>query len=698
MNKIVVLAEKPSQAQAYADSFNKSNKENGYFIVSDDNFENTIITYGFGHLVSLYSPDEYDSKFENWKLDTLPILPDPFKFKIGKGKTKQYTIVKKHLDEADTIIIATDTDREGEAIARLIINLSGNSHKEIKRLWINSLEKEEIQKGFNNLRNGEEFYSSYKEAETRQFADWLVGMNLSRLYTLYMQKNGMKGAFSIGRVQTPTLNLIYQKNKEIEDFISKPFYELYSNFSNEKGKYIGKYEDRFDSIDKLNNFKEENKLDNTKGIIKEIKTEEKKQYPPKLFSLSDLQSALNKKYNFGASETLEIIQSLYEKKILSYPRTDCNHIGSAEFEYLKRNLSKYLKVVDEKIENPQIKEDKRYVDSKKVQEHYAIIPTRTVPDFTKLSKKEIEAYKTIVYRTLSIFETPYIFNETTIITNINSISFKTTGKIEKSLGWKRLLVDNDKEQDKPLPNVVKGDKVQSELEVKEGNTSPPKHYTEGTLITSMKNVGRIVENEEDKGILKETEGIGTEATRANVIETLKKQEYILIEKNKIIVSEKGKTLCNVLKGNEITNAELTAKWEKYLRKIRQNEGTQEVFLESIIRFINHLIESASKTFNDSEIKDNVKEIDNKNKVGDCPKCKENVIDKGKFYGCSSYPTCKFTLSKDFRKKKLTKKNISDLLEKKETIVTNLKSKSDKKYNAKVVMNDENYIEFKEFAK
>lgn len=698
MNNVVFLAEKPSQASAYAEAFTKSKRENGYYIVSNDEYKNAIITYGYGHLVNLYSPDDYDKNLKQWKLNTLPILPDHFKFKVGNGKSKQYKIVKDLLDKADTIIIATDGDREGEAIARLIINLSKNSHKTLKRLWINSLEKEEIQKGLNNLKNGEDFYSIYKEAETRQIADWLVGMNLSRLYTLHMQKNGMEGVFSIGRVQTPTLFLIYQRNKEIEEFISKPFYELFSNFTHEKGEYQGKYSDRFNTIEELDNFKEKNKLEESKGIVEEVITEEKKIYPPKLFSLSDLQSAANKVFGLGASETLKIMQSLYEKKIVSYPRTDSNYIGSPEFDYLKSNLSNYLNLVGEVIELPQLSENKRYVDGSKVQEHYSIIPTRTLPDLTKLNDNERKIYEMILYRTLAIFEVPYIYDETKITTKVNDISFKTTGKIEKEIGWKRLIKEDNQNKDTPLPNVSKSDNVDSDLETKKGKTSPPKYYTEGTLITAMKNIGRISEDEENKDILKETEGIGTEATRANVIETLKKQEYIMVQKKNILVSEKAKTLCEIIKDDEISNADMTAKWEKYLKKIRNEVGTQETFIKSITNFINHLIETVPNTFSNSEIKTHVKEIDNSLTVGICPKCQNNIIEKDKFYGCSNYPTCKFSLPNDFRKKKLTKKNIKELLEGKETLVKSIKKADKKTYNANIKLNDSGYLSFVSFGK
>lgn len=698
MNKTVILAEKPSQASAYAEAFSKSERKDGYYIVSDKDYPNAVITYGFGHLVSLYNPEDYDKNLKSWKLETLPIVPDQFKFKVGSGKSKQYKIVKKQLDEADIIIIATDGDREGEAIARLIINLSGNDKKPLKRLWINSLEKDEIKKGFEHLRSGEEFYSTYKEAETRQIADWLVGINLSRLYTLHMQKNGMQGVFSIGRVQTPTLYLIYQRNKEIEEFVSKPFYELYANFTHEKGAYKGKYTKRFNSELELDEFKEKNQLiDNSKGLIAEVKTEEKKTYAPKLFSLSDLQATANKKFGYGASETLKIVQGLYEKKLVSYPRTDCNYIGHPEFEYLKKNLSKYLSLLGESIEEPQLNENKRYVDGGKVQEHYAVIPTKTVANLDKLAGKEKSMYKLILYRTLAIFEKPYVYDETKITTTINTVPFKTTGKVEKELGWKKLYIKEkkgNKEIEPTLPNVLMNDTVMSKPETKKGLTQPPKYYTEGTLITAMKNVGGSSDTKENKDILKETEGIGTEATRANVIETLKKQEYIIVQKKHILVTEKAKTLCEIIKNDEITNADMTAKWEKYLKKIRNEAGTQEVFLKSITNFINHIISNVQETFNNSAIKTHVQEIENSKAIGICPNCQKDIVDKGKFYGCTGYKEgCKFSLPKQWSSKTLTKKNISDLLTKKETAtIKGFKSKKGMLFSAKLKLK-ESKLEF-----
>lgn len=690
--KTVVLAEKPSQAQSYAEAFKQSKKKNGYFEVSDDELPSVIITYGYGHLVSLAEPEKYNKDWKKWSLGQLPMFPNQYKFEVSKGAEKQFNIVKKHLNNADTIIIGTDSDREGENIARSIINLSGNGKKDIKRLWLNSLETDEIRKGLKNLKDGKQFYSTYKEAQTRQIADWLVGMNLSRLYTLYMQNNGLNGVFSIGRVQTPTLFMIYQRNQEIENFVSKPFYELYSTFYTEKGEYEGKYSGRFNTEDDLKDFLRENNIDSISKLnpakVKNVDIKEKRQQAPKLFSLSDLQATANKRFKYSASKTLSVAQSLYDKKVLSYPRTDTNYIGSPEFNYLKDNLNSYLDLANVEIKTPQLEENTRFVNGKKVQEHYAIIPTKTLPALEKLTKDERNIYLLVMLRTLAMFETPYIYEETRIETLINDVIFKTTGKVEIYKGWKRLYKNDSKKekQEKELPKVSKGDQFTSSVTIKEGKTQPPKYYTQGTIITAMKNVGRSVEDEENKEILNEAEGIGTEATRANILDTLKRQEYITIKSNNIYVTEKGKTLCEVVKEDEISDVNMTAQWERYLKKIKNNQGTQEAFLGSIERFIEHLIEKVPKTFSNSNIKEHAKTIQAEKIVGKCPKCEENIIDKGKFYGCTGFKDkdCKFSLPKKWSKKTIPKTNIKQLLEKSETTeIKGFKSKKGHKFSAKL---------------
>jgi len=690
MPKTVILAEKPSQAKSYAQAFDSYQRQDGFYQVKGIYSNETVITYGYGHLVELYDPENYNEDWKKWQLNTLPIFPNQYQFKVSKDKKKQFNIVKKQLNEADEIVIATDSDREGEAIARLIIQLSGDQHKPLKRLWINSLETEEIQKGLKALKNGENFYSTFKSAETRQIADWLVGINLTRLYTLYMQQNGLKGTFTIGRVQTPTLSLIYQRNQEIENYQSKPFYELYAEFKHENGTYTGKYKERFSQKDELTLFQAEHDLNNQNyATVKEVNVEEKKTYAPKLFSLSDLQTLANKKFKYGAGKTLSIAQTLYEKKLLSYPRSDSNYIGTPEFEYLKSKLADYLELVDERIETPQLEASKRYVDSSKVKEHYAIIPTKTLPNINELSKEEQNIYLLVLYRTLGIFEKPYVYDETTIETLISNVAFQTKGKTEKEKGWKRLIQDSKDKKEETFPTVSENDTVDYDLRPEEGKTLPPKYYTEGTLLTAMKNVSKTTENQDDKVILKETEGIGTEATRANIIETLKKQKYIIENNGKIYVTKKGNLLCSMIADDEIANAEMTATWERYLKQIQENRGTQEKFLTSIQNFVTHLIEKAPDTFNQK--KENIEQvatqIEVNKKVGTCPSCQNTIVDKGKFYGCTGYKDgCTFTLPKKWSKKTITKNMIQDLLSVGKTKKLNgFKSKKGNKYSARLIL-------------
>jgi len=380
---------------------------------------------------------------------------------------------------------------------------------------------------------------------------------------------------------------------------------------------------------------------------------------------------------------------------LSYPRSDSNYIGIPEFEYLKSHLSNYLKLADEQIENPKLEASKRYVDSSKVQEHYSIIPTKTLPKIKDLSQDEQNIYFLVLYRTLAIFEEPYVYDETTIETMISDVAFQTKGKTEKEKGWKRLFKDNDKVNEQSLPPMNEKDLVSYKLETKKGKTKSPKYYTEGTLLTAMKNVSKTIDNQDDKDILKETEGIGTEATRATIIDTLKKQKYITDRKGKLYVTEKGHVLCSMIADDEIANAEMTATWEKYLKQIQNNQGTQDKFLTSIQNFIHHLIEKAPNTF--KEKKENIAHVATKieedKKIGTCPNCQHVIIDKGKFYGCTGYKDgCTFTLPKKWGKKTLTKNMIQDLLTVGKTNkLKGFKSKKGNTYSARLLLTDDHKI-------
>lgn len=712
--KTVILAEKPNQAKDnYATPFEIEKKEKTHYVLKPcDTFPNgAILTWAFGHLVELKMPQEYNEKWGKWNLNNLPIIPENFnfEFKVSENSKSQYRFIEKAFNQADTIINSVDPDREGSNIFYNIYNMTGAKNKEIKRLWINSLSPKAVKDGFNNLLDNKKDFLLYKEASTRMYADWLVGINASQLYTLLLQQKGLRNqTISAGRIQSPTTYMIYERQKEIENFVSKPFYELYADIEHDNGKYQGKAKLKENDKKIVMNLLDENDLSNMrtdKSFIKNVEKEQKETKAPQLHSLSTLQIKANKKWKYNSSKTLELVQSLYEKKILTYPRTDTVHITESEYNYLKDNLENYKTLLNVSFEN-NFEVDKRHVASEKVQEHHAIIMTENVPSkstIDKLREDEKNIFYEIMKTTLSIFSQPYKYEETNIITDINSIEFFTKGKVEISKGWKSLFEDEKeqkKETNETLPLVSKDDIVKAELNVKEGHTIPPKPYTEGTIIQAMQTAGKLVDDKEDKEILKKTGGIGTVATRGETLKAIQKIGYIVSEKNVLHVTPKGEILCEAIKGSLLASPIMTAKWESYLSEIGNGKGTQEAFLKNIEKFLRTTINEAEKQVETlkSKIDSSNKKEDEENKIATCPSCKNSVVDKGKFYGCSNYPDCKFTLSKDFRKKKLTKKNIEELLAGKETIITNLKSKKGSNYNAKVGLNDKNFIDFLEFAK
>ncbi|HGD2217680.1 TPA: DNA topoisomerase 3 [Streptococcus agalactiae] len=695
----VILAEKPSQALAYASAFQSSEKNDGYFCINDPLLsEETLVTFGFGHLVELATPGEYKEEWAKWDLTNLPIFPEQYQFVVAKDKKKQFNIVAGLLKKATTIIVATDSDREGENIAWSIINQSGanTSDKIFKRLWINSLEKEAIREGFKNLKDAQDYYPYYKEAQTRQIADWLIGMNGSPLYSLYLQKRGIDESFSLGRVQTPTLYMIYKRQREIEQFVKEPYFELAASFktiNQETFKGTLKPNQSFGKKEELKNFMVNsgaNKQGETK--VDDVTTKEKKVSSPLLFSLSLLQSQANKLFKSSADETLKAVQALYEAKLLTYPRTDSNYITGNEFAYLKANLDRYKGFLDIEIETLSQAPKNRYVDDSKVQEHHAIILTKKVPTkeaFEKLTELQKSIYLLIAKTTIAMFMDDYRYSETIIKVKIENLSFETKGKTPLDQGWKVLFGSSEEEKEILLPNLKKNDFLRYELEEVEKETRPPKFYTEGTLITAMKTAGKTVEDQKEQEILKDIEGIGTEATRASIIETLKQKKYIFTFKNNLLVSEKGKLLCIAIENEPLlTSAEMTAKWETYLKKIGQSVPgvSQEKFVASIQKFVRHLIEVVPGQIEQIDFtgyKEAKQKEEEKKTIGICPNCQEGVLKQKKgFYGCSRYPDCSFTIFDNFRHKKLTKTNLIELINGKETVVKGVKNKDKTKtYNA-----------------
>ena len=693
----IILAEKPSQAKAYADAFTIEKREKTHITLKPCSTfpKGAIVTWAIGHLVGLKMPGEYKEEWAKWDLKNLPIIPNEYQYKVDKSKLTQYNFIKTAFNMPDvTILNCADIDREGSNIFYSIYDMTGTKNKDVKRLWINSLETEEIRKGFNNLLDNKKDLLMYEEAKTRQIADWLVGINASQVFSLLINTT-----LSVGRVQSPTVYMIYERQKEIEGFVSKPFYELFSDFTHENGVYSGKAkvkeDDRKAVLDLLNKHELSN-LKHDEATIKEVTKALKKTKSPQLHSLSTLQTKANKSWKYSPAKVLEVVQSLYEKKILTYPRTDCNYITESEFEYLSNNVEKYQSLLGVSFD-ANLEKNKRYVDNKKVAEHYAIVPTKTVPTestLKSLTDEERNIFYHVLKTTLGMFHSDYEFEETTIVTDVKSIEFHTKGKVEVSKGWKSLFLNEDDEDDKKtgtgkvLPSVSEKDLVLAVMEVKEGHTSPPKPFTEGGLINLMKTAGKMVEDAEDSEILKEIEGIGTEATRSGIIETIKRNGYIDVKKNIVSVTDKGTILCEAIKGSLLSSPSMTAKWESYLKKIGEGQGTMEIFLKNITSFLNKIIDEAPKKIESSGVSVAIKKQQESMTVGKCPSCKKGgMMDRKTFYGCTEYSNgCKFSISKTIAKKKLTQKNLKDLLEK--SVTTKIKgftSKAGKSFDAALVI-------------
>ncbi|HDR7594796.1 TPA: DNA topoisomerase 3 [Bacillus mycoides] len=709
---VLILAEKPNQAKAYSEAFPKVEKREGHFYVPPCSLlpSGGNITWAYGHLVELKSPQDYKKEWEKWDLSQLPILPSRYEYKVSADKKKQFNIIKKLMKEAEIIQISTDIDREGEAIARLIIQEAGCTRKKIKRLWINSLEVDEIKKGFQNLKPGEDFESMFEEAQARQLSDWVVGMNASRLYTLLLRQKGVQGVYSVGRCQTPVLCLINKRQQEIKNFKPTPFFELEAQFTSPNGLYMGRYKERFATKGEVMNLLQQHSLsenNSQQGMIKSVEVKPKQQEAPKLFSLSSIQALANKKYKYSPADVLKGIQELYEAKLVTYPRTDCNYITEGEFEYLKNNLSGYQSIAGVNFQPHSLTANKRYVDNKKVQEHYAIVLTKNVPSretIARLPDKQRNLYMEVLKSVLSMFHAPYMYEETVITSDLNGLLFTTKGKAEKSLGWKELYVtdkteeEDDQEKVSLLPVVKQGEFVQGLVKSKEGVTTPPKPYTEGQLITMMKTCGSSVEDEESKIILKEVEGLGTEATRAGIIETLKKQEYIEVKRNKVSVTPKGEILCESVQGTMLAKPELTAKWEGYLRKIGKKQGSKDIFVSQTSEFIKDLIEGATESIGEMKIDNKIQVMKAKDTVGKCPKCGKDVVNRKTFYGCSGYKEgCKFSMSGEYLTKKISEANAKKLLEGKKTgLIKKMKGKSGKEFDGYLKLSQSGRLEL-EFA-
>ncbi|MBM7703228.1 DNA topoisomerase III [Metabacillus iocasae] len=698
----VIIAEKPDQGSTLASQF-KTKKHQGYIeILPNELFsKGAYVTWAVGHLCQLVDPQTYKSEWKKWSLDTLPIIPNQFKYEVTKSKAKQFQIVKQLLKKPTVteVIHAGDAGREGELIIRNIIHLAGVK-KPMKRLWISSLTPKSIYEGFQQLKDEEETRNLYYEAYTRACADWVVGMNASRVYSILLKSKGIQDVFSAGRVQTPTLALIVKREKEIESFKSEPFWEVFATFNMNGKTYEGKWQKEQES--RLTTQEMAVKIaafcQRKDAQVKELDTERKEFQPPLLFNLSSLQATANSMYKFSPKKTLDVLQSLYQKGIVSYPRSDSNYVTKGEAETFPDILQKLSQFQDYAsyfpLPNPSIINNKRFVNEKKVTDHYAIIPTEQVKDPSTLSGDERKIYDLVVRRLLAAHHEKAIFDYTTLLTLVDGrAEFISKGKQQIQEGWRKVLFQQNKDdKDVILPNVVKGEEGKVvDVQVKEGKTQPPKRYTEGQLITLMKTAGKHLDNEELEKVLMKSEGLGTEATRAGIITMLKDRKYIEVTKNQVFATDKAKVLITAIGDKILASPEMTAKWEQRLAEIGQGKASASSFMEQTKKLSAKIIQDAIQTaeswdFNglDVESIEGPKHKKARNvSIGTCKLCDGKVMEKGQFYGCSNYAKtkCNFTISKKILSKTISQTNVKKLLKDGQTNLIKGFKKGDKTFDA-----------------
>lgn len=582
----VCIAEKPSVAREIAEVLGATEKKNGY--IEGNGYQ---VTWTFGHLCTLKEPHDYTPDWKRWSLSSLPMVPPRFGIKLISNPTyeQQFKIIEGLMQKAEMIINCGDAGQEGELIQRWVMQKAG-AKCPVYRLWISSLTEEAIREGFQKLKEQAEFNRLYEAGLSRAIGDWLLGMNATRLYTLRYGQN--KQVLSIGRVQTPTLALIVNRQEEIENFKPEPYWELKTvyrdvTFSATKGKFTQKEEgEKFLETVRTSDF-----------TVTDVSTKKGKEYAPRLFDLTSLQVECNKKYAFTADDTLKLIQSLYEKKVTTYPRVDTTFLSDDIYPKVPNTLNglvDYSELVAP-LKGIKLPKSKRVFDNSKVTDHHAIIPTG-VPA-RNLSDNERKVYDLVARRFIAAFYPDCEISTTTVLGKVEKVEFKVTGKQILKPGWRVVFGadqkdpdadPNQQDEEKVLPDFVIGESGQHQPLLKETWTTPPKPYTEATLLRAMETAGKLVDNDELRDALKEN-GIGRPSTRAAIIETLFKRNYIRKERKSLFPTATGTELIHVIQEELLKSAELTGLWEKKLRQIEKGSYEARTFLEELKQMVNQIV-------------------------------------------------------------------------------------------------------------
>ncbi|MFL0365189.1 DNA topoisomerase 3 [Pseudobacillus sp. 179-B 2D1 NHS] len=699
MPSVFILAEKPMAAEKLASPYPHKKKEGYFEIMPCPTFpKGAYIGYCIGHLIELCEPADYNPELKKWSLQSLPIMPSQYKYRVSDGKQKILNVIRQLLKDPNIkeTVVATDAGREGSNIAHSVLNFIGD-RKPRRRLWISSLTQSAVKKGFEELRDGKQDLLYYEEAKSRQISDWLVGINLTRALTLLLLEKGISKhfaksfgsstLFSVGRVQSPVLKMIVDREKEIQQFKSTPFWTIKSTFKigehTYEGKWFNKTVDRFTEKEAANHMA--SRLKGKLAVIQSIEKERITQKPPQFFNLSSLQVEANKQYSYTSARTLEIAQSLYVRGYLSYPRSDSAYITAdeaAEFPQILQGLyttyPEYAAFFPLPVKD--LSTDVRYTNPKLVSDHHAILPTEQVPKPGSLSKDEMNIYDLVVRRLIAAHSLPATIDQTKIITVTEGETFLSQGKVTIEEGFQRVLLSNEKKQKKnkenneeelSLPPVEKGlTGLCQHLGVNEAKTKPPARFTPGTLINIMKHPTRFMEisNWEDENLLNNTSllSLGTESTRSGILEKLRKEELYYIKSNKVYASEKGILLIEALgNGMILCSPELTAKWELVLSKIGKGEFDSKRFIDESRKLTIRLIEQLKEEANNWDFAKLITKVEEKSNLGTCPKCKKgNVQNKGSFFGCSAYKEigCTFSINRKVASKEISETQIRKLLE------------------------------------
>ncbi|HHX60885.1 MAG TPA: DNA topoisomerase III [Epulopiscium sp.] len=721
MGKKLIVAEKPSVARDIAKVLGAKTKGDGCLIG-----DKHIVTWAVGHLITLLDPEEYDPKYKRWSLTTLPILPAEMKIKPMPKTKPQYQIIKKLMldKEVDSIICATDSGREGELIFRYIYE-HAKCKKKIERLWISSMTDQAIKKGFENLRPGEEYDNLYESAKCRSEADWLVGMNATRAFTIQYGT-----LLSVGRVQTPTLAIIVNRQKEIDAFVPDEYFEVMATLTNFGAKWIDleNNETKISKKEQADDIVE--KITGKTGLVTDIESKQKREAPPLLYDLTELQRDANKFYSFPAKKTLTIAQALYERhKAITYPRTDSRYLSEDMVDLLKKTLKVYCtgdyeRLIQPILDKPELPITKRIINGAKVTDHHAIIPTDRFTNVSRLGADEQKIFNLILKRFIAVFYPHYVYTQTTVIATVEGENLIAKGKVIDTLGWMQFYVSSntssasknakkksENEEEQTLPDIKKGDPVEvKETEVLAKKTSPPRAYTEGTLLSAMENAGRFVEDEELKEQMKDG-GLGTPATRAAIIERLLQVGYIERKGKQVIPTEKGIKIIEVLPP-EIQSPEMTGKWEKGLTSIAKGTMDPQRFMGSIQRYVVYLIDAAKATRKDIQFEQDKPKFKGKGggggakSFGKCPLCQQgDILENTKAFYCSEWrQNCKFTIWKNELDKynipQITKAMITQLLKDGQIIKADIiQPQTSEKAKADIVIKkDKPYLELKNLTR